>query len=146
MLHNLTGAGYATVINYGKPGPPPAPPHHHPPGPPPGPHPPAPPRPANKCKITPPKSVPEYKVMTNGSCESHGLFELTSEAACSSAVDALGYKHPHGVGGASFISGCSMSSTCEAFFFCMPGGGTGGNKVDGARKCQHPGAPTDLCW
>lgn len=84
--------------------------------------------------------------MTNGSCESHGLFELTSEAACSSAVDALGYKHPHGVGGASFISGCSMSSTCEAFFFCMPGGGTGGNKVDGARKCQHPGAPTDLCW
>jgi hypothetical protein len=133
------GAGYATAITLGRPAPPPPPPpppgpHPGPPPPPgpPGPHPPPPaPRPADKCKKTPPKASALFKVITNGSCTSHGLHDVNSEALCTSGVGAVGFSG-RVEGPERLIDGCYMNAACTAFFWCPPGKG----------RCQKPG-PTD---
>ena len=133
----VRGAGYATTITLGRPVPPPPPhPTPHPPGPhpppgPPGPHPPPPPRPADKCKRLPSKTSPRFTVITNGTCSSHGLFDINSKALCTSGVAAVGFVG-RVEGPEKFIDGCYMNAQCTSFFWCPPHSG----------KCQKPG-PTD---
>jgi hypothetical protein len=131
------GAGYATTIELGQPAPPPPPGPHPtpPPGPPgpPGPHPPPPPRPADPCKMLPPKSSTAFKVVTNGTCTTHGLFDINSEAMCASGAAAVGF---HGsTEQETFIDGCYMSTACNVFMWCPPNSG----------KCQHTGPVQGYC-
>eukprot|EP01043_Picozoa_sp_COSAG02_P047385 COSAG02_NODE_4538_length_5235_cov_13.865204_2_plen_1325_part_00 len=125
----VRGAGYATTITFGHPAPPPAPPAPHP-GPHPPPGPPA-PRHADKCKKLPPKTSEAFKVMTNGTCTSHGYFDINSRELCAKGVAAVGFSG-RVEGPESFIDGCYMSSSCTSFFWCPPDSG----------HCQKPG-PTD---
>ena len=128
----LRGAGYATSITFGHPAPPPGPPAPHP-GPHPPPGPPA-PRPADKCKKLPPKTNEAFTVMTNGTCTSHGLWDINSEELCTKGVAAVGFSG-HVEGPEFFIDGCYMNAACTSFFWCPPDSG----------RCQNPGPRDGYC-